>query len=210
LICLAFVFYGFEDSTLAPRISFFLVGIWWLGFAQIAFRVLPSGKSRIPDKQASIFSNGFKELKIVWTQLKHIFILRRFLSGFFFYSMGVQTVMLAAAEFGSKEIKKEKDGVMVPMEAQDLIITILLIQLVAIAGAMMMSRLSRKIGNINVLIISVLIWIGICVAAYFTYNETQFYLLAVAVGLVMGGIQSMSRSTYSKLLPKTADTTWFY
>lgn len=210
LICLAFVFYGFEDSSLAPRISFFLVGIWWLGFAQITFRVLPNRKSRIKETQTSIFSKGFKELKIVWAQLKHITVLRKFLSAFFFYSMGVQTVMLAAAEFGSKEIKKEKDGLMVPMEAQDLIITILLIQLVAIAGAMIMSKLSRKIGNINVLIITVLFWIGICGAAYFTYNATQFYLLAVAVGLVMGGIQSMSRSTYSKLLPKTIDTTSFF
>jgi len=118
--------------------------------------------------------------------------------------------MLAAAEFGKKEIYKEVNGVKVPMETQDLIITILLIQLVAIAGAMLMARLSKAIGNIKVLMITVLLWIGICITAYYTQTATQFYLLAVMVGLVMGGIQSISRSTYSKLMPETKDTASFF
>jgi len=129
---------------------------------------------------------------------------------FFFYSMGVQTVMLAAAEFAVKEIKKEVDGIRVTLGDTELISIIIIIQLVAIAGAMLMARLSRWIGNINVLIITVLLWIGICIAAYFTYSDIQFYLLAALVGLVMGGIQSISRSTYSKIMPQTKDTASFF
>lgn len=208
-ICLVFVF-SMPDSDLAPRISFVLVGLWWLGFAQITFRTLPNGTALAKKREHSILSNGFHELKKVWGQIKTMPLLKTFLAAFFFYSMGVQTVMLAAAEFGKKEIYKEVDGIKVPMETQDLIITILLIQLVAIAGAMLMARLSKAIGNIKVLMITVLLWIGICITAYYTQTATQFYLLAVMVGLVMGGIQSISRSTYSKLMPETKDTASFF
>jgi len=208
-ICLVFVF-SMPDSDLAPRISFVLVGLWWLGFAQITFRTLPNGTALAKKREHSILSNGFHELRKVWGQIKTMPLLKTFLAAFFFYSMGVQTVMLAAAEFGKKEIYKEVNGVKVPMETQDLIITILLIQLVAIAGAMLMARLSKAIGNIKVLMITVLLWIGICITAYYTQTATQFYLLAVMVGLVMGGIQSISRSTYSKLMPETKDTASFF
>lgn len=160
--------------------------------------------------RSGILSSGFHELKKVAQQIKTLPLLKTFLAAFFFYSMGVQTVMLAAAEFGKKEIYKIKDGVKIPMETADLIITILLIQIVAIGGAMLMARLSKAIGNIKVLMITVLLWIAICITAYYTRTATQFYLLAVMVGLVMGGIQSISRSTYSKLMPETKDTASFF
>ena len=209
IVCLVFVF-AIPDSDIAPRISFLLVGLWWFGFAQITFRTLPNGTAIAKDRKHSLLSNGFHELKKVWKQIKTLPMLKTFLAAFFFYSMGVQTVMLAAAEFGKKEIYKVVDGKRVAMETQDLIITILLIQLVAIAGALLMARLSKIIGNIKVLMITVLLWIGICIMAYYTESATQFYLLAVMVGLVMGGIQSISRSTYSKLMPETKDTTSFF
>ncbi|MBZ0098214.1 MAG: MFS transporter, partial [Taibaiella sp.] len=119
----------------------------------------------------------------------------------FFYSMGVQTVMLAAAAFGAKELH---------LETSQLITTILIIQLVAIGGAYIMARLSERYGNLNVLIGVVLIWIGICIYAYFITTVVQFYIIATFVGLVMGGIQSLSRSTYSKLMPETKDTASFF
>lgn len=187
-----------------------MVGIWWFSFAQITFRVLPNRLPVQKDTKHSLLSNGFHELKKVWEQIKKMPLLKTYLAAFFFYSMGVQTVMLAAAEFGKKEIYKIKDGVQVPMETSDLITTILLIQLVAIGGAMLMARLSKKFGNLKVLMLTVLIWIGICIAAYYTRTATQFYFLAVMVGLVMGGIQSISRSTYSKLMPETRDTASFF
>jgi MFS transporter, UMF1 family len=130
--------------------------------------------------------------------------LKRFLVSFFLYSMGVQTVMLVAAGFGKKEIFPD------PGDEQKLLMTIIIIQLVAIFGAVGMSRLSKKIGNWWVITLAIIVWIGVCTGGYFVRSQTAFYILAALVGLVMGGIQSMSRSTYSKLLPETEDTTSFF
>jgi MFS transporter, UMF1 family len=212
IICFIFIFSSFADDTFAPRLSFLLVGIWWIAFAQISFKYLPNGLPVAASVgQQNIWTGGFKELNKVWQQAKQMPKLKAYLPAFFFYSMGVQTVMLAATIFGSKEVKKLVDGEWVAMKAEDLIPAILIIQIVAVFGAMVMARLSKKFGNIQVLLAVVVFWIGICIAAYFTYTNIQFYVLAVCVGLVMGGIQSLSRSTYSKLLPiATHDTTSFF
>ena len=194
-----------EDKAIGARLSFLLTGLWWLGFAQIPFSVLPKGSSnKIIKEKKNIFSSGFRELHLVWRQLKLMPSLKRFLFSFFLYSMGVQTVMLVAAGFGKKEIFPK------PEDEPKLLITIIIIQLVAMVGAILMSRLSKRIGNWWVLTISVLTWIGVCINAYFIESQNSFYILAAIVGLVMGGIQSMSRSTYSKLLPETLDTTSFF
>lgn len=210
LICIYFVQQEFQDPTFASRLSFLLVGIWWIGFAQIPFSVLPNGIPNKEDPEHNILYNGFHELKQVYRQLNALPVLKTYLIAFFFYSMGVQTVMIAAAEFAIKEIKKNVDGERVNLGQTELITIILIIQLVAIAGAILMARLSLVIGNIRVLMLTVLLWIGICAAAYYTHSAIQFYFLAAAVGLVMGGIQSMSRSTYSKLMPQTRDTASFF
>lgn len=205
LICFAFVlkpgWFGIRDSSFAPRLSFLLVGVWWMSFAQITFARLPKGNAAIQNKGNNIFTNGFKELNKVWRQLKNMPVLKSYLLSFFFYSMGVQTVMLAATLFASQVI-----GLPTPK----LIISLLIIQIVAIAGAYIMAKLSRRFGNFQVLMLVVLIWVIICITAYFITTEVQFYLLAVSVGLVMGGIQSLSRSTYGKIMPETHDTTSFF
>jgi MFS transporter, UMF1 family len=190
-----------KNKTLALQITFLLVGIWWVVFAQIPFKRLPMSSRSERKLKTHVLVNGFHELKLVWNQLMHMPVLKRFLLAFFFYSMGVQTVMLVAIDFGIKEIK---------LPDEQLIIAAVIIQIIAIAGAIGMSRLSARIGNIPVLILTVILWIGVCIAAYFTKSQVQFYILAVLVGLVMGGIQSMSRSTYSKLMPETKDTTSFF
>lgn len=211
LICFVFIFSGFEDTSFAPRLSFLLVGLWWIAFAQISFRYLPAGTPLEGAKQGNVWTGGFRELGKVWKQVQQMSRLKTYLFAFFFYSMGVQTVMLAATIFGSKEIRKYVEGQWVAMEAQDLIPAILIIQIVAIFGAMVLARLSKAYGNMRVLLAVVALWIGICIAAYYTYTNIQFYILAVCVGLVMGGIQSLSRSTYSKLLPEgTHETTSFF
>jgi UMF1 family MFS transporter len=207
VICFTFFFfpkwYGLPEGSdsLAARISFLLVGLWWLGFAQIPFSRLPKGSPRIKDSTHGILSNGFHELRKVARQVAAMPVLKMYLGAFFLYSMGVQTVMLAAANFGAKELQ---------LASEQLIITILLIQLVAIAGAFLMAKLSGRFGNLSVLLLVVGLWIGICIAAYFTYTAMQFYILAAIVGLVMGGIQSLSRSTYAKLMPETPDTASFF
>ncbi|MCJ8167428.1 MFS transporter [Pontibacter sp. E15-1] len=182
-----------ENTSLPPRIAFLSTGIWWFGFAQYSFYHLP-GNVYARKPKGSWILNGFKELRHVLDQVKYLPLLKRFLLAYFFYNMGVQTVMYLAAIFGEVELR---------LPSEVLILTILIIQLVAVAGAYTFSRLSARFGNIRALVFAVLIWIGVCIGAYFTYTEFQFYVLAAIVGSVMGGIQSLSRSTYSKLIPAT-------
>lgn len=179
------------------KYSFITVALWWVGFAQITFRKLPMGV-RSHTTEGNIIFKGFRELIKVWNELKHIKQLKRYLIAFFTYSMGVQTVMLVAVMFAKKEI--------VGIEDSNLIVSVLLIQFVGIAGSFLFSRLSKKIGNIKALGISLFVWIIICFCTYaFVYTPNSFYVIACFVGLVMGGVQSLSRSTYSKLLPETED-----
>lgn len=190
-----------KESSLPARIAFLAVGIWWFGFAQYTFYYMPKNKSGFNLKLDS-FWKGYKELASVWNQLKQHRKLKSFLYAFFFFTMGIQTVMYVAALFGSKELK---------LESGQLIATILIIQFVAIGGAYLFAYISKKFGNINALLIALCIWVCICISAYFVVNANQFYLLALSVGIVMGGSQSLSRSTYSKLLPEnTKDTTSFF
>jgi UMF1 family MFS transporter len=206
LICFMFVlmpeWFGITDPGFPPRLSFLLVGIWWVAFAQIPFKVLPKGSPNFNAAEQKKISSGFKELQKVWRQIKKTTLMKRFLYAFFCYSMGVQTVMLVAASFGEKVLH---------LSTSSLIAVILIIQLVAIAGANLMSRFSRLYGNVNVLTGVVFLWIMVCISAYFVATDIQFYVLAALVGLVMGGIQSLSRSTYSKFIPEnTADTASFF
>jgi MFS transporter, UMF1 family len=248
-----------KDPFIGSRVTFLLVGFWWAGFAQMTFAVLPKAGAAIARK-ANIFKTAFGEVKKVYGEIKKMAVLKRYLRAFFFYSMGVQTVMMAATLFGSKVLK---------LEDTKLIVTIVLIQLIAILGAVWMSKLSARFGNIRVLMGVIVFWIMICVSAYITAGraenlkdfhdriaeltqqkedllarrakmdvtafdkedayvegelsrwkmdlaphqqpiEYSFYVLALAVGLVMGGIQSLSRSTYSKLMPETKDTASYF
>jgi len=181
-----------SDDGMAARLSFLITGVWWAGFSQIPFRVLPQN-SFGKDIKREFLLKGFQEIKKVWNEVKQIKVMYRFLASFFFYSMGVQTVMYLAAMFGDKELGLPGD---------QLIMTILIIQLVAIAGSYFFAFISKKYGNKQSLVIMVLIWIGICAGAYYVYTVYEFFALAFVVGLVMGGIQSLSRSTFSKLIPR--------
>ena len=207
IICFVLLFkkewFGLTSASQSLQISFLLVGIWWLGFSQIPLKVLPNGVAAAIRPQNNIFTNGFIELKKVFTQVKELPVLKRFLGAFFCYNMGVQTIMLAATLYGKSELN---------IPVTNLIIAILVIQLVAIPGALLISKLSGKYGNLQVLAGVVIIWIFCCVLGYLIPRDGiyQFYGLAVVVGFVMGGIQSLSRSTYAKLMPVTKDTTSFF
>lgn len=206
IICFVFVLkpelFGITDASFPARLSFLLVGVWWIGFAQISIRVLPKGSPNFKKAEKNKLLNGVDNLKKVWHQVAKMSVLKKYLVSFFFSAMGVQTIMLVAASFGEKILQ---------LGTSKLIATILIIQLVAIGGAVLMSKLSHRFGNIKVLIAVVFIWIIVCISAYFIANEYQFYLLAAVVGTVMGGIQSLSRSTFSKLIPEeTSDTASFF
>lgn len=198
-------FFGFNGPMEAMKFSFVLVGIWWLGFSQISYRSLPNFRNSKKISPQAFFS-GFRELKRIFKELKQYPVLKGYLGAFFVYSMAVQTVMIIAAYFGEKEVQWEDDN----QRQMGLIVSILLIQLIAVVGAILTSKLSKRIGNINALIVINIAWIFICICAYFVVKPTSFYIVAAMVGLVMGGIQSLSRSTYSKLLPETTDTTSFF
>ena len=207
LVCLGMVMLVDDSLKLQMmRFSFLLVGIWWLGFSQYTYYYLPDNKNGNKLHKNVIF-NGFKELLKVWKQIKELKSLRRYLGAFFVYSMAVQTIMIIAAYFGEKEVQWGSDNA----RMIGLIISILVIQIVAIFGALLTSRLVLKYGNIKVLILLNFLWILICTYAYFVITPIDFYIAAFFVGLVMGGIQSLSRSTYSKFIPDgTNDTTSFF
>jgi UMF1 family MFS transporter len=197
--------FGITDPTLPARISFLSVGIWWMCFAQVTFHFLPSNIFHKKPQKDFIFK-GFKELLLVFKNLKNQPILKQFLSAFFFYSIGVQTIILFAGIYGKIELG---------IETSQLIITILVVQIVAIFGAYMFSRISENIGNIKTLKLIIAIWGLICFALYLInkendYIDLQFYSIAASIGMVFGAIQSLSRSTYSKLLPETEDHATYF
>jgi UMF1 family MFS transporter len=194
-----------EAKMKAMRYSFVLVGIWWILFSQYTYYYLPKGNKGHKVTRAVIF-NGFHELQNVWHLLSENKPLKRFLTSFFVYGMAVQTVMIVATYFGEQEIQWGSDEA----KTSGLIVSILLIQIVAILGAVLTSKASQKFGNIPTLIFLNSIWAILCVFAYFITLPFEFYTIAGFVGLVMGGIQSLSRSTYSKMLPKTEDTASFF
>lgn len=195
-----------ENKVAMMQYSFVMVGIWWIGFAQYSFYFLPKGNKNSEKVSRKVLLNGFRELKKVSQQLGENLSLKKYLAAFFVYSMAVQTVMLVATYFGEQEIAWGDDA----EKTTGLIISILVIQLIAVLGATLTSKASEKFGNIPSLIVINIIWVAICIVAYFIYLPLHFYITAAFVGLVMGGIQSLSRSTYSKLLPKTTDTTSFF
>ncbi|CAN5243070.1 MFS transporter [soil metagenome] len=191
VVILNYSSFGFANDGEPTRLSFLMVGLWWIGFSQLAFIRLPDNPS-LRRTSGKLMFNGYNELRKVWISLSSYGNLKKYLFAYFFFNMGVQTVMYLAATFGTKELK---------LEDYKLIITVLIIQLVGAAGAHLFSKVSAKRGNKSALMILIGIWIGICVLAYLTTNEYQFYGVATLVGLVMGGIQSLSRATYSKLIP---------
>ena len=194
-------FFGIpEENTLSVRLAFLMVGLWWIGFAQITFRTMPTEKkSRFEEK---ILKKGIQEIRHVWHELKPQKNLKRFLISFFCYSAGVQTILYLAATFAEKELQ---------FASSELIFVVIILQIVAIGGAYLFAFISKVRGSKISLMAMLSIWVIICILAYFVSEKMQFYLVAALVGLVMGGIQSMSRSTYSKLISdRKEDTTSYF
>ncbi len=194
--------FGFtKDSSLPARISFVTVCIWWIGFSTMTFRHLPKYTFGKRQHRENVFTNGYKELRVVFRQVRSSYQLSIYLLGFFFIMMGILTTMFMAATFGEKELGL-KEGVLIP--------TILVIQLVAMFGAWFFAKLSGRIGNLKAMIVSVVIWIMVCIYAFTIRQAVGFIVAAFVIGIVMGGSQSLARSTYSKMLPETTDHTSFF
>jgi MFS transporter, UMF1 family len=196
--------FGFSESAIANalniRISFVLVGLWWLGFSQITFYYLPNPQKTNPVGVGVLFE-GFKQLQNVMGKIYQQTNTKRFLVAFFFYNAGVQTIIYLASLFASQELHLPQDK---------LIITILILQIVAIGGAAVFAKVSAAKGNKMAIMLILCVWIIDCVCGYFVQNEYHFYALAAGVGIVMGGIQSLSRATYCKLFPENTTETSSY
>ncbi len=203
--------FGRDWGAIPARLSFLSVGLWWAGWAQIAFRRLPDTTPAHVDASLGVVANGYRELRATWRKLGTTTRLKRYLIAFFVLNMGIQTVMYLAANFAKQEVKElDATGQAVPIGDASLITSILIIQLVAIPGAILFVRLSKRFGNVNSLIIGAVVWIIACLCAFRVVWATEFYLLAGLVGLIMGGSQALTRSTYSKFLPETKDTASFF
>lgn len=190
-----------KDSSLPARISFVTVCLWWIGFSTLTFRQLPKYTFSKRMSGENVFINGYRELRIVFGQVRKSFDLSIYLLGFFFVMMGILTTMFMAATFGEKELNLT-EKVLIP--------TVLVIQLVGMFGAWFFAWLSGKIGNLSAMICSVVAWIVVCCYAYTITNAAGFVTAAFFIGLVMGGSQSLARSTYSKMIPETTDHTSFF
>ena len=195
---------GENPELIAMRYSFISVGIWWMLFSQYTFYHLPDQNEKKKIIKDVVW-NGFRELIEVWNELKNIIVIKKYLIAFFVYSSALQTVLLIAAYFGEQEVNWPKDE-----KTIGLIVSILLIQLIAMFGAMITSKLSEKFGNIQILILLNLIWALLCIGGYFITEPIEFYIAAAFVGLIMGGIQALSRSTFSKMIPETDNTTSYF
>lgn len=198
--------YGISNSATPARISFLLVGLWWMGFAQYSFKYLPGRNYKPKGLNTDLIFKGYLELRKVMREFYDLPILLNFLISFFLYSIGVQTVILLSAIYGKAELN---------LPTSSLIFTIIMIQIVGIAGAYFFGKLPNKIGNINALRITIIIWCATCYGAYLLDKNDplvmyKFFGLGAAIGLVLGAIQTLSRSTYSKLLPETKDTTTYF
>ena len=192
--------FGLESGSMPAKISFLTVGVWWVAFAQYTFKYLPE-KNTGQKLSSDLLIKGYKEIRKVYASLKELPTLKKYLLSFFFYNAGVQSVMYLATLFGTKELN---------MDTGSLILTVLIIQLVGIGGAYLFAYVSKLKGNKKSIMIMIIIWIGICLGAYFVATQNQFYALAFVVGLVMGGIQALSRATYSKLIPQDTEDTASY
>ena len=211
LTCLGLIFLTpAEDRSFYTRLCFALTGFWWFGFSHVTFKRLPKG-NKIVLNDKTTYSRGVKELKKVWSYVVLTKRLKRFIFSFFVYSMAIQTIMLVAVYFGAEEINwgEGEEGAL--KAKMGLIVSILLIQLIAIPGAYLISKISTIKGNLFALKTSVILWILLCFCAFFVHEPFEFYCVAGFVGLVMGGSQSISRSTYSKYIPhETKDTSSFF
>ncbi len=192
--------FGFEAKGLAVPTAFVMVGLWWLGFSQIPFRRLPQDS---PAKmKGNLLGKGYQELQKAWRNLSNNGNAKRFLAAFFCYNAGVQAVLFLASTFAD---------VVLGFDATKLIYLVLILQIVAIGGAWASAKLSGKKGNKFSIMVMLIVWTAVCIAGYYVQTGLDFYLLAAGVGVVMGGIQSLSRATYAKLLPEnTPDTASYF
>jgi UMF1 family MFS transporter len=196
------------DSYMAVRISLLSAGLWWGGFALITFARL---KSRTAEKTLpagkSYLTIGFSELGRTFRELARLRSTLRYLIGYLFFNDGIQTVISMASVFLSQELFIAKG---VETNQSFLLGIFLLVQFVAIFGALVFERLAYAIGTKYAILVSLVIWSGIVIYGYgFLQTTRDAWAMGALIGIVMGGSQALSRSLFSRMIPEGREASFF-
>ena len=200
ILCLALIFGGPAllglDTMLCTRLSFVITGLWWLAFTLPLVKTYKQrfGKEREPGETfGSIVASTFTGLAETMRRIARDRVLLVFMIAFFFYIDGVHTVISMATSYGAA----------LGIDSTQLVLALLVTQFVAFPSAIAYGRLAGKYGTLRMIIVAVVAYVGIVLfAAFFLRTATEFWILAILVGLFQGGIQALSRSYFGKLIPK--------
>jgi UMF1 family MFS transporter len=191
------------DKELAVRISLLSAAVWWAGFTVIPFARLRNRPAlHVVERGGGLLSRSFGQLFATVKELRNYPMTMTFLVAYVFYNDGIQTVIYAASTYGSKQLRFS-DSV--------LIATILLIQFVAFGGALYFGRLAARYGAYRAILWGTFAWMAIVVIAMFlpTKNVALFLVTGIAIGVVLGGTQALSRSFFSLLIPRGREGEYF-
>jgi MFS transporter, UMF1 family len=195
---------GVTESE-AVRICLSSAGVWWAGFAVVSIALLrnrrPVDGAAVPSTSVALRAS-VGQLRSTLRDMRRYPLTLWFLGAYLLFNDGVQTVITVSAQFGAEELE---------LSQTTLVSAILLVQVVAFAGASAMGRIAESVGAVRTVLGSLVVWVGVLVAACFlTPGEaTQFYLLAVVIGFVLGGTQALSRSLFSQLIPPGKEAEYF-
>lgn len=191
--------FGIADASTAIRISFLSVAIWW---ALFSLPVILFVKEPVMDSQVSslnAISAGFRQLSKTLSQIRYLKVVALFLVSYWLYIDGVDTIIRMAVDYGTS----------IGFPAESLIVALLLVQFVAFPATLLYNLFARRIGVKKALLFAIAAYSVIALFGYFMTKTWHFYTLAVAIGLFQGGIQALSRSYYTRLIPKEQSAEFF-
>jgi UMF1 family MFS transporter len=192
------------STGLAVRLSLLSAGVWWGGFAIITFVLLkPRAEKKTLPPGKSYVTAGFIELGATIKELRQLPLTLRYLFGYLVYNDGIQTVIFAASAFLEQELFPGGNPTF-------LLEIFLMVQFVAVFGALIFERLAYSIKTKNAIAVSLVIWSGIVIYAYgFLHTVVEAWIMAVLIAIVLGGSQALSRSLYARMIPKGKEASFF-
>ena len=191
--------FGFSGPAEAVRFSFILVAVWWAVFSiPIMIFVEEPAEKREPIRLKTI-QNGFKQLLHTFDEIRKLKLVFIFLLGYWLYIDGVDTIVRMAVDY----------GLAIGFKAEGLVLALLITQFVGFPSAIAFGKIGEKFGPKTGIFIGIGVYILITFWAYFMSREIEFYMLAIGIGLVQGGVQSLSRSLYARIIPKNKSAEFF-
>ena len=184
--------FGLADASEAVRWSFVSVAFWWGAFTFITIAWVPEPEIGNNKRQGSLVSDGFNQLYRTFQEIRHLKTVLLFLLSYWFYIDGVDTIIKMAVDY----------GISIGFESNDLIIALLIVQFVGFPAALIFGRLGERWGVKPSILLAIVVYIAVTIWGTMMREKYEFYVLAIVIGLVQGGIQALSRSYYSRLIPK--------